>query len=104
MPNRSWCSIRTRSSSATTIRSCSASADASAFCPSWYVVAEYAPRLAGYDPDTAHISFGVEGRAGGHLFQINFSNDFATTYGQIARGALNNDDWFIGFNISRKFF
>ena len=74
------------------------------FLPSWYVVGEYAPRLAGYDPDTAHISFGVEGRAGGHLFQINFSNDFATTYGQIARGALNNDDWFIGFNISRKFF
>jgi hypothetical protein len=74
------------------------------FLPSWYVVGEYAPRLAGYDPGTAHISFGVEGRAGGHLFQINFSNDFATTYGQIARGALNNDDWFIGFNISRKFF
>lgn len=74
------------------------------FLPSWYAVAEYAPRLAGYDPDTAHISFGVEGRAGGHSFQINFSNDFATTYGQIAQGALNNDDWFIGFNISRKFF
>jgi hypothetical protein len=74
------------------------------FLPSWYVVAEYAPRLAGYDPGASHISFGVEGRAGGHLFQINFSNDFATTYGQLAQGALNYDDWFIGFNISRKFF
>jgi uncharacterized beta barrel domain-containing protein DUF5777 len=72
--------------------------------PSWYAVAEYVPRLAGYDPGSNHISFGVEGRAGGHLFQINFSNDFATTYGQLAQGALNYDDWFIGFNISRKFF
>jgi Membrane bound beta barrel domain (DUF5777) len=69
-----------------------------------YAVAEYAPRLAGYDPGASHVSFGIEGRAGGHLFQINFSNAFGTTYGQIARGGLNNDDWYIGFNIARKFF
>lgn len=71
---------------------------------SLYAVAEYAPRLAGYDPGASHVSFGIEGRAGGHLFQINFSNAFGTTYGQIARGGLNNDDWYIGFNIARKFF
>jgi hypothetical protein len=72
--------------------------------PSLYAVAEYAPRLAGYDPGSSHVSFGVEARSGGHLFQINVSNSFGTTWGQIARGGLNYDDWFIGFNIARKFF
>ena len=32
------------------------------------------------------MSFGLEGRAGGHLFQLNFSNGFGTTLGQIANG------------------
>jgi hypothetical protein len=50
------------------------------------------------------ISFGLEGRAGGHLFQLNVSNGFGTTLGQIADGAFNNDNWYIGFNIARKFF
>jgi Membrane bound beta barrel domain (DUF5777) len=72
--------------------------------PSWYVVAEITPRLAGYDPGSSQASVGVEGRAGGHLFQVNFSNGFGTTYGQIARGAFDYDNWYIGFNISRKFF
>jgi hypothetical protein len=35
---------------------------------------------------------------------MNFSNDFATTLGQIARGAGNRHDWYLGFNLSRKFF
>jgi Membrane bound beta barrel domain (DUF5777) len=69
-----------------------------------YVVFEVVPRVAGYDPGSNAISFGLEKRAGGHSFQINFSNSFGTTMGQIARGGLNNDDWYIGFNISRKFF
>jgi hypothetical protein len=72
--------------------------------PTVYAVAELAPRLAGYDPDVFHISIGVEKRAGGHSFQLNVSNTIATTPAQIARGGLTNDDWFIGFNISRKFF
>jgi uncharacterized beta barrel domain-containing protein DUF5777 len=72
--------------------------------PSLYVTAEVTPRLAGYDPGVNQISFGIEGRTGGHLFQINFSNGFGTTYGQLARGGVSNDDWYIGFNISRKFF
>jgi hypothetical protein len=72
--------------------------------PTVYVVAEWAPRVAGHDPGVDHVSFGVEKRAGRHGFQINFSNSFATTFGQIARGGLNNDDWYIGFNIARKFF
>jgi hypothetical protein len=71
---------------------------------STYVVFEVVPRVAGYDPGSNAISFGLEKRAGGHSFQINFSNSFGTTIGQLARGGLNNDDWYIGFNISRKFF
>jgi uncharacterized beta barrel domain-containing protein DUF5777 len=72
--------------------------------PTVYVVFEAAPRVNGFDPGVTHFSFGVEKRAGGHLFQLNFSNDFGTTLAQIARGGFNNDDWYLGFNISRKFF
>jgi Membrane bound beta barrel domain (DUF5777) len=72
--------------------------------PTVYLLLEAAPRVAGFDPDVTHISFGVEKRAGGHLFQLNFSNSFGTTLAQIARGGGSNDDWYLGFNISRKFF
>jgi Membrane bound beta barrel domain (DUF5777) len=72
--------------------------------PSLYLTGEITPRFAGYDPGVSQVSFGIEGRAGGHLFQINFSNGFATTLGQISRGAADYDNWFFGFNISRKFF
>lgn len=72
--------------------------------PSLYLVGEITPRLAGFDPGSSQVSFGVEGRAGGHLFQLNFSNGFGTTLGQVASGAFNYDNWYIGFNISRKFF
>jgi hypothetical protein len=71
--------------------------------PTLYVVAEGAPRF-GYDPDYTYVSFGIEKRAGGHSFQLNFSNGFGTTLAQMARGGLDNDDWYLGFNISRKFF
>ena len=72
--------------------------------PSVYLVLEGAPRVAGYDPAATHISVGLEKRAGGHLFQLNFSNGFGTTFGQIARGGTSQDDWYLGFNISRKFY
>jgi len=72
--------------------------------PSTYLVAEITPRLAGYDPGVSQVSFGLEARAGGHSFQLNFSNGFGTTLGQIAGGASNYDRWYIGFNIARKFF
>lgn len=72
--------------------------------PSTYLTAEYTPRIAGYSPSADQISFAIEGRAGGHLFQINVSNGFGTTFGQIARGGIDYDQWFLGFNISRKFF
>jgi hypothetical protein len=73
--------------------------------PTTYLVGEITPRFSGYRPNVNQASFGLEARAGGHTFQVNFSNGFGTTLGQIAsRGGTSNDSWYIGFNISRKFF
>jgi len=72
--------------------------------PSMYLLAEYTPRVAGYNPFADQISFAFETRAGGHLFQVNVSNGFGTTLGQVARGGVDYDQWFLGFNLSRKFF
>jgi len=72
--------------------------------PTVYVVAELIPRVAGHDPSVHQAAFGVEKRAGGHAFQVNVSNGFGTTMGQIARDGTSNDDWYLGFHISRKFF
>jgi hypothetical protein len=72
--------------------------------PTVYVLLEAAPRLAGHSPGVAHVSAGIEKRSGGHAFQLNFSNGFGTTLADVARGGFNSDDWYIGFNISRKFF
>jgi hypothetical protein len=72
--------------------------------PSVYVVAEVVPRTTGYKPGVPHGSFAVEKRWGGHSFQLNFSNSYGSTLAQLARGGFNNDDWYMGFNISRKFF
>lgn len=69
-----------------------------------YLVAEITPRVSGYQPGANQASVGLEGRAGGHSFQVNFSNGFGTTLGQIATGGVDNHSWYIGFNISRKFF
>lgn len=74
------------------------------FRPTAYLIAEITPRISGYRPGAHQLSFGIERRTGGHLFQLNFSNGFGTTFGQLAQGALNYDDWYIGFNIARKFF
>jgi hypothetical protein len=71
--------------------------------PTVYLVGEVIPRF-GYTPDAVYGSFGIEKRAGGHSFQLNFSNGLGTTLAQLARGGQPSNDWFIGFNISRKFF
>jgi hypothetical protein len=71
--------------------------------PTVYVVAEAVPRF-GFEPDSVYASFGIEKRAGGHSFQINFSNGFGTTIAQLGRGGVDSDTWYLGFNISRKFF
>ena len=72
--------------------------------PTVYLVGEFNPRVAGYSPDTHQGSFGIEKRAGGHVFQLNFSNGFGNTMGQLARGGTGSEDWYLGFNSSRKFF
>lgn len=71
--------------------------------PTVFVVAEVAPRVTGFDNGDAHASFAIEKRVGGHAFQLNISNGIGSTLGQIAQGA-SEDDWFIGFNITRRFF
>ena len=71
------------------------------------IVGEVHPRVAGYKGhrnSAALASFAIERRVGGHAFQINVSNDLGTTPAQVARGRTGPDDWFIGFNISRKFY
>jgi hypothetical protein len=81
------------------------------------IVGEWVPRLAGHQHGADdHLSFGFEHRVGGHSFQFNFSNSLGSTLAQIARGAGSvqhthgavasegGRDWFIGFNISRKFY
>ncbi len=68
-----------------------------------YVVAEYVPRVSGFDQGADHISVGFEKRVGGHIFQLNFSNSLGVTPVQLAQGGDMND-WFIGFNIARKFY
>jgi hypothetical protein len=71
------------------------------------LLGEFTPRVAGFEggPNADHhATFAIEKRVGGHAFQINFSNDLGTTPGQIARGTQGPEGWFIGFNISRKFY
>ena len=71
--------------------------------PTLYVVGEMMPR-AGYSPGVKQMAAAIEKRAGGHSFQFNVSNGFQITPGQLTRGGISNDDWFLGFNITRKFF
>ena len=71
--------------------------------PTVYIVGEFIPRT-GNTPGVNHGTFGVEKVVGGHTFQLNFSDGFGTTMGQLARGGTAKDNWYLGFNISRKFF
>jgi len=72
------------------------------FSRTGYLVAEFTPRLAGYDPNKGVWGFGVEKRTGGHTLQLNITNSFGTTLGQLARGGSAHDVY-LGFNITRKF-
>ena len=71
--------------------------------PTVNIVGEFIPR-SGNTPGVNHGTFGLEKVVGGHTFQLNFSDGFGTTMGQLARGGTGKDDWYLGFNISRKFF
>jgi hypothetical protein len=68
-----------------------------------YAIAEVSPRLGGYAPGDPEYSFAIEGRVGGHVFQLNFSNTVGTTFAQVARGGAPTS-LFLGFNLARKFY
>lgn len=70
--------------------------------PTVYLVGEVAPRLKGYAPGKPEFGFGIEKRAGWHVFQLTFSNSSATTFGQVARGGFPTTIY-LGFNLGRKF-
>jgi hypothetical protein len=69
-----------------------------------FISAEYSPRLAGYDPGRGTWGVAIERQTGrgGHTLQLNFTNSFGTTLGQLARGGSDHDIY-LGFNITRKF-
>src|SRR4051812_8907275 len=67
-----------------------------------YVALEYTPRLTGFNPGIGIWGVAIEKHTRGHLFQLNFSNSFGTTYGQLARGG-DRSNVYLGFNIARKF-
>jgi uncharacterized beta barrel domain-containing protein DUF5777 len=71
--------------------------------PTVYLVGETVPRW-GYQPNFTYFSVGIEKRAGGHSFQLNFGNGWGTTMSQLATGGQTDSDAYIGFNITRKFF
>jgi hypothetical protein len=70
--------------------------------PTVYLVGDVAPRLSGYAPGPPVFGFGIEKRAGWHMFQLNFSNSTSTTFGQLARGGFPTTIY-LGFNLGRKF-
>lgn len=72
--------------------------------PTFYVTGEFTPRLAGHDPGRGAWGASLEKmtRGGGHTLQLNFTNTFGTTFGQLARGGSEHDIY-LGFNITRKF-
>ena len=69
--------------------------------PSAFLVGEVSPRLSGYTPDRAAWNAGIEKQTHGHVLQLNFGNNFATTPGMVARGG-DRHALFLGFNLSRK--
>ena len=80
------------------------------------IVGEAVPRIAGHRHQGTQVDFAFERRVGGHNFQINFGNALGSTLAQVARGGgpilhLQGDQggaegrpWYIGFNLSRKFY
>jgi hypothetical protein len=69
-----------------------------------YAVGSWTPRASGFRPGVSLKTLGIEKRLRGHVFQLNVSNSLGTTMAEMARGASNNRDWFLGFNLSRKFY
>jgi hypothetical protein len=80
------------------------------------LMGEVVPRIGGHQHQDTQVNFAIERRTGGHNFQINFGNALGSTLAQVARGggAVHHEHgdhggeegtpWYIGFNLSRKFF
>jgi hypothetical protein len=73
------------------------------FLSSAYLVGEVSPRAGGYAPGDPEYGFGIEKRVGGHFFSLTFTNTFASTFAQVARGGAPAT-LYLGFNLERKFF
>jgi uncharacterized beta barrel domain-containing protein DUF5777 len=73
------------------------------FGSSAYVAAEVAARVRGYAPDQPGYGVSIEKRVGAHMFALTFTNTFATTWAQLARGGAANT-LYLGFNLGRKSF
>ena len=69
---------------------------------STYLALEFSPRVSGFAPGRGTWGVGVEKQTRGHLFQLNLSNSFGTTFGQLARGG-ERSNIYLGFNIARRF-
>ena len=67
-----------------------------------FLVAEYSPRVWGHSPGRGIWGAAIEKQTRGHVFQINFTNAFGTTFGQIAGGG-DTHNVYLGFNIARRF-
>ena len=72
--------------------------------PTVYLVGEITPRVAGLQ--AGHEPRQLRDRKARRRAHVpaEFLERLGTTTGQIARGAFNSDDWYMGFNISRKFY
>jgi hypothetical protein len=70
--------------------------------PTVFLVGEFTPRINGHDPGEPMWGVAIEKWTRGHTLQLNLTNSFATTPGQIARGGTP-DALYLGFNITRKF-
>ena len=70
--------------------------------PGTFVVAEFSPRVWGHSPGRGIWGAAFEKQTRGHIFQLNFTNSFGTTFGQIAGGG-DTHNVYLGFNIARRF-
>jgi hypothetical protein len=73
------------------------------FRGSAYVAGEVVLRAGGYAPDKPAYGVSVEKRVGAHMFSLTFTNTFATTFAQLARGGAANT-LYLGFNLGRNFY
>ena len=69
--------------------------------PTVFLLGEFTPRVTGHDPGEPMWGVGIEKWTRGHTLQLNLTNSFATTPGQIARGGT--EAVYLGFTITRKF-